>query len=255
MGVLFSAAVVLAGSLEPSNSPFFGNSQMYTLDQIYHRINNGTAATKMSAFTQPSIGPTAGTMHTLDAIYDLAGQRAPVPKTGQFHMWATGDDGDFEKGVAWPDPRFKANRHISPGFPFDGTVTDNLTGLIWLRDANCFGGKTWLQALSDANTLASGICDLSDGSVAGDWRLPNVKELQSLIDFAYSNPALSDSDGWLKWVEGNPFFGVQSALYWSSTTYAYSGTDWAWTVDLVYGRVDDHVKTFTGYVWPVRGGQ
>ena len=80
MGVLFSAAVVLAGSLEPSVGPTAAGSQMYTLDQIYNRINNGAAATKMTTFTEPSSGPTAGTMHTLDEIYDLAGLRAPVAK-------------------------------------------------------------------------------------------------------------------------------------------------------------------------------
>ena len=43
--------------------------------------------------------------------------------------------------------------------------------------------------------LKSGQCGLTDGSVAGNWRLPNVKELQSLIDFAYSKPALSNAVG------------------------------------------------------------
>ena len=83
LGVLFSVALVLAGSLEPSVGPTAAGSQMYTLDQIYHRINKGTAATKMTEFTGPSSGPTAGTMHTLNEIYDLAGLRAPVPKSGQ----------------------------------------------------------------------------------------------------------------------------------------------------------------------------
>ena len=79
-----------------------------------------------------------------------------------------------EKGVAWPNPRFTDNGN--------GTVTDNLTGLIWLKNANCFGAKDWAMALSDANTLNNGECGLTDGSVEGDWRLPNVREMQSLID-------------------------------------------------------------------------
>ena len=53
---------------------------MYTLEQIYNRINNGTAANKKTEFTEPSSGPTAPTMHTLDDIYALAGLRAPVSK-------------------------------------------------------------------------------------------------------------------------------------------------------------------------------
>ena len=63
---------------------------------------------------------------------------AGVPKTGQTTSSATGDDGDLEKGVTWPSPRFTNNSN--------GTVTDNLTGLIWLRNANCFGQKAWATA-------------------------------------------------------------------------------------------------------------
>jgi hypothetical protein len=105
----------------------------------------------------------------------MRGKYAPVPKTGQTTSYATGDDGDLKKGVAWPTPRFTDNNN--------GTVTDNLTGLIWMKNANAFGMRTWAQALSDANGLHDdGINDLKDGSQAGDWRLPNRKELESLVD-------------------------------------------------------------------------
>ena len=46
----------------------------------------------------------------------------------------TGQDGELQAGVAWPEPRFIDNR--------DGTVTDNLTGLMWLKDAGCMGQAT-----------------------------------------------------------------------------------------------------------------
>ena len=72
-------------------------------------------------------------MYTLDQLYALTRERAPVPKSGQTSSNATGDDGDLQRGVAWPDPRFTDNG--------DGTVTDNLTGLIWLKNANCFGTR------------------------------------------------------------------------------------------------------------------
>ena len=98
-------------------------------------------------------------------------------------------------------------------------MTDNLTGLIWLKNANCFGLRTWEQALSDANTLAGGYCGLIDGSKAGEWRLPNVKELQSLIDYDFFDPVLSNTAGTGKWTQGDPFTGVQMDYYWSSTTY------------------------------------
>jgi hypothetical protein len=55
-------------------------------------------------------------------------------------------------------------------------VTDNLTNLIWLKNANCDGQKDWNEAETWAANLASGTCGLSDGSSAGDWRLPTKTE-------------------------------------------------------------------------------
>jgi hypothetical protein len=160
---------------------------------------------------------------------------APVEKTGQTTPDETGDDGDLQKGVAWPDPRFTDNG--------DGTVTDNLTGLIWLKNANCFGQRTWTDAVSDCNGLASGSCGLSDGSSAADWRLANRFELESLLDMSQYNPALPS---------GHPFSNVQPTYYWTSTTYALN-TAHAWYVNMNSSYVSSPEKTFSHYVWPVRG--
>ena len=169
----------------------------------------------------------------------LRGKAAPVERTGQTESYATGDDGDLQRGAIWPNPRFTDNGN--------GTVTDNLTGLIWLKNANCFEGKDWDTALGDCNGLKDGDCALSDGSSAGDWRLPNAKELFSLIDLGQYSPALPS---------GHPFTGVQSNFYWSSTTIdSYSSI--AWYVGMNFGDVSYGSKTFdyNYYVWPVRGGQ
>ncbi len=168
-----------------------------------------------------------------------------VPKSGQTTSYAAGDDGDLQKGVAWPNPRFTDNGN--------GTVTDNLTGLIWLTNANCFGGQNWDNALAQANGLASGACGLSDGSAAGDWRLPSINELESLVDAERASSALPS---------GHPFAGVQTSNYWSSTSYA-DITSYAWYVYFnsgyvdayTSGYVDAYEKSRNNYVWPVRGGQ
>ena len=171
---------------------------------------------------------------------------APVEKTGQTSSYFGYDDGDLKKGVTWPSPRFTDNGN--------GTVTDNLTGLIWLKNADCDGVKTWGEALGDCNTLANGTCGLMDGSVAYDWRLPNLKELQSLIHYGAWDPALPNTAGTGQWFEDNPFTNVQSGDYWSSTTCA-GGTGGAWYVLLGNGFVSYKIKS-SGYcyVWPVRGG-
>ena len=252
VGVLLSSAVfVWAGNPDSPGAP--GATNSYTLDDIYNRLDTGAAGTQ-STFTEPGVAPGTGTMHTLNEIYDLIGLRAPVPKTGQTTLYATGDDGDLQKGVTWPTPRFTDNT--------DGTVTDNLTGLIWLKNANCTdtvggidknvdvgaqdpGELTWADALTWSNNLANGDCGLSDSSSAGDWRLPNVRELFSLIDFSRYDPALPSA---------HPFDNVQSDYYWTSTTDA-SDTGYAWRVLLDYGNVSSAGEDDHYYVWPVRGGQ
>ena len=75
-----------------------------------------------------------------------------LTRTGQTHSVSSqygipGDDGDLQRGVPWPDPRFIDNN--------DGTVTDRLTNLVWLKDMNCFGAIGWYTALHMCNALKS----------------------------------------------------------------------------------------------------
>ena len=194
----------------------------------------------------------------LDEIYDIVLDTnskvtpatcmgAPVEKTGQTESYSTGDDGNLEKGVAWPDPRFTDNSN--------GTVTDNLTGLIWLKNANCNGAKTWANALAFANSLydgwtgdgGGGDCGLTDNSNAGDWRLANFKELGSLLDLGQFGPALSF---------GHPFVGITDEVanrFWSSTTYA-PRTSEAWYIEMYNGVTDAFDKATSALIWPVRDG-
>jgi hypothetical protein len=228
--VMLSGEPVLAGCYPGNNNPpcegnFDYNCTVDGLDAAVFKSDFGRSGIKNPC---PSAGP------------------ALVPKTGQTTSYAFGDDGDLEKGVTWPNPRFTDNG--------DGTVTDNLTGLIWLKNANCFGLRTWDQALADCNGLKNGECGLTDGSVAGDWRLPNLFELESLRDMAYNNPALSNAAGTGQWAAGDPFNNVQSDLIlWSSTTYVFN-TENAWTVFMQNGSVSINGKFGFDYVWPTRRG-
>ena len=147
-------------------------------------------------------------------------------------------------GLAMAGPRFTDNNN--------GTVTDNLTGLIWLKNANCFGLKTWVDALILSSNLASGNCGLTDGSKPGDWRLPSEDELLALLDFWYHGPALSNTAGTGQWTEGDPFTGVQSLYYWSSTIGARF-TGYVWLVTLWDGHAAWYSTDNNFYVWPVRG--
>lgn len=176
--------------------------------------------------------------------YDGSNPLVILPATGQLTSYVSGDDGSRRKGVAWPTTRFVNN--------LNGTVTDNLTGLTWLQNAGCFSPATWAVALTEVNHLATGACGLADGSGAGQWHLPNLNELESLVDVSSSNPALST---------GNPFIGVSNGIYWSSTSYfgGQAGSSNAWAIRMSDGRyINDSINnaktTGNNSVWAVRGG-
>jgi hypothetical protein len=154
--------------------------------------------------------------------YDASGNAIPCTNTGQ--------DGELQKGapVNPTMPRFQNMRN--------GTVRDNLTGLIWLKNANCFGPIDWLAALESANTLAAPACGLSDKSVAGDWRLPNSKELLSLVNYDFQSPSISNGAGNAQWSEDHVFSGVQVNAYWTGTTYVFS-PNFAWGLHFLDGSL------------------
>jgi hypothetical protein len=171
---------------------------------------------------------------------------ASLARTGQSTSYASGDDGALAKGVAWPGTRFTDNGN--------GTVSDQLTGLVWMKNAGCFAATNWAAALAAANSLASGSCGLTDGSVANQWRMPNVNELDSLVDVARASPAVS-----------GPFTNIStSAAYWSSTTYmalttsamAIRMTDGRWINGIDSGDGSfSNVKASSGNaLWAVKSG-
>jgi hypothetical protein len=175
--------------------------------------------------------------------YDGTNPVVSLAATGQTVSFTPGDDGDLKKGVGWPLQRYTDNQ--------DGTVTDHVTGLIWLENADCFAPTTWSAAVADANGLASGACGLTDGSTAGQWRLPNLVELESVIDPSASNPALT---------EGNPFTNVATANYWTSTSYfgGEAGSPTAWVIRMSDGRyINDYAQNVkqssANGAWAVKG--
>jgi len=179
-------------------------------------------------------------------MWPVRGTSHRVPQTGQTQCWdpmgqpipaeGSGQDGEVRAGVPWPRPRFVDNG--------DGTVTDRLTGLSWLRDGNAFGTLSWDDALAACNALESGRHGLSDGSEPGDWRLPDVNELRSLEDYGQARPALP---------EDHLFVNVRQSLCWSSTTVASAPNLARFLFVGIGSCVWDHKGVVMG-VWPVKGG-
>jgi hypothetical protein len=182
-------------------------------------------------------------------IWSVTGPQDPKGDTGP--QGPKGEPGDAVK--ADPPCFDNANRYVDCG---NGTATDTVTGLIWLKNANCFGLTDYTIANNAAAGLKDGDCGLTDNSSPGDWRLPTQAEweatIERAVDLGCTNPSLTDTAGTV--CGSGPFIGVQSYYYWSSTTFAfYPG--FAWYVPLFDGFVICDAEPNLSYVWPVRGGQ
>jgi hypothetical protein len=179
----------------------------------------------------------------------------------------TGEDGEYRSGVSWPLQRFTDNGN--------GTVTDQLTRLVWSKHANaplralagsqpnnCLNAETdmtWLQALDFVTCL-----NTNNHAGANDWRLPNLNEMESMI-----NSGVADSAAYLNangFGLGTSISQVKSSQYWTSTSDVSDPVDQfqnslsafqAWDMDLGKGdfpfSVGKNDPLLTRGVWPVRG--
>lgn len=159
-----------------------------------------------------------------------------IPRTGQSLCYDTagksmscdgsGQDGEFQMGVPWPVPRFEIG---------GDHILDRLTNLKWRRNANLSSHPViWRDALS-------AVAAINQESNTAIWRLPNINELESLVDCATHSPAL---------LGGHPFEALQD-IYWSSSTSLYE-PDWAWALYLDKGAIGVGQKRFAQFsVWAV----
>ena len=224
-------------------SDFVSATGTITVSSGWTTNPDSTSSYKISptGFAEPATEFTAGTMHTLDNIFE---NLIRFPASGQTSTFATADDGDLEKGATLC---YQDNA--------DGTVTDLNTGLMWELKTDDSGihdkdnTYTWSEAFSVF------IAGVNSAEFAGytDWRLPNIKELQSIVNYGNWTPAFGEATvGGVG--TGAPFINIVSEYYWSSTTYAYE-IDEAWSVRCSNGYVNHFGLTDNFYVRCVRGGQ
>lgn len=146
-----------------------------------------------------------------------------------------------------PDSRYEAVANASPT---GSEVRDKVTGLIWQRCARgmswngstCAGTATrvaWAQTLEVTRTSPASVADSSD-----PWRLPNLAELQSLVELACFGPAINTT-----W-----FPATANAVFWSSSQHQTLTTQ-AWVVNFSEGGTEDYGKSSTARMRLVRSGQ
>ncbi len=176
-------------------------------------------------------------------VWPVRGHASGLAATGQHRCFDSGgspivcegahQDGATRLGHAWPQPRFVAEP--------DGTL-DRLTGLVWYPHGRVGGLVNWDEALARVHELNA---TPQPGHLQAEpaWRLPNVNELESLVDSDRHHPALP---------AGHPFSDLDE-VYWASTTSVYE-PDWAWALYLDKGALGVGHKPVARFaVWPVRG--
>jgi hypothetical protein len=174
---------------------------------------SGNTVLTVSTIRLPRTGQTT--------CYDRTG--APIPCTG------SGQDGELQKGVSWPSSRFMLS---------GACITDDLTGLMWIGSPDSTL-RVW-TGTGDTFTYVKSlnVCTFTD------WRIPNKRELRSLVNYAETNPGV--------WLIAQGFSNVKNSVneyYWSSTS--------SWAADNAFrlmfydGNELGNTKT-QHYTWAVR---
>jgi hypothetical protein len=182
----------------------------------------------------------SGAYWTADTCHRLPGQAWKVDVGGGRMLKARTSDGALVWPVCLPETAgemgqnaLSANRFVLEG---EG-VLDTVTNLVWRRDADPARRLlSWPEALAQAAELDRA------ARQNGGWRVPNIRELESLMDLAADSPALTP---------GHPFVNVPEVC-WSSTTSLYEPR-YAWALYTRDGMVGVGFKAQAGFsLWPVR---
>jgi hypothetical protein len=181
---------------------------------------------------------------------------APFPASGQTTAYTADKNDGIAGEVAVPDDgTVQAGAALSYTDNGDGTVTDNNTGLIWEKkgdsgDLHDKDNVYYWSGNGSQETIWDWLDDVNAEGGTGyaghnDWRIPNVKELQSIVDYNIPDPGLRI----------NPTFGPTVAFnYWSSTSHGLYPTS-AWGVAFGGGDVPEGSdKSNSLFVRAVRGG-
>lgn len=155
---------------------------------------------------------------------EINNQNIGTLATGSTISMIPGDDGSSQLG--------QKHSYTDHG---DGTVTDNSTGLMWVKDPASAGvgaaTYTWNAAIQ--------VCEDLSYASHSDWRLPTIQELATLRDAGRFDQAI------------DPVFTCQPANYWSSTIFAYNAGS-AWYVYFGNGYVHWNDQASGHYIRPVR---
>ncbi|MBN2455743.1 MAG: DUF1566 domain-containing protein [Sedimentisphaerales bacterium] len=178
-----------------------------------------------------------------------------LPKTGQTTSYITTDDGDTEAGW-WQKLSAAQNRSrfVLLTISGDDVVIDRATGLMWAADGSQAGGNNgnmikWYDGAGSALSDYPALNYAYNLTFAGysDWRLPNILEMISIVNYQIDAP--------MKYSEfSNLGEEPVDYDYWTSTTRPALGGSNAYYVSFYNSTVNNAVKTYIKFILCVRGG-
>lgn len=149
-----------------------------------------------------SAGPVfAGSVHGFGRAAGNCGGVWRLPDTGQTVSYTAtyGEDHDYQPAAVQPGYKILNPVGVS------SVTVDNITGLMWVTnmfDTGMGALTTWESAI--------GTCEGLNYATYTDWRLPNIKELLSIVNYSQVSPTINTTY----------FLNTISDTYWSSTIYA-----------------------------------
>jgi hypothetical protein len=240
-----TATAADSGAIITINGTTVTSGNLFTMNNL--NVGKNTAAISVSV-----AGDSATKTYTIEVYRAI-----PVFKTAQTST---------DAGISWPSPRFTDNG--------DGTVTDKMTGLMWIKNANAIktlhpefdtqydfsghgdGKVTWATAIEFIGKINDGTYNCGATTTYTDWRMPNVREMRSLLlysqDFSsitgvFTNAVLLRDDWYFTGTTDptNTDYVIITNFYQSSINHVKKvNSD---SVNYPFGSLE--------YVWPVRSGQ
>jgi hypothetical protein len=253
-----------------STSFNFANTNGISTSAMAIRFTDGRWINGVDAL--PYGNDKVASLNSLWAVKSGSAGAVNLQATGEYYVWAAGDDayhtcpfcegtvnGAVDTPVAGDSASLVNSRPLTSPRIIDngnGTLYDTVTGLTWLKKADCIQAS-WADSTAAVNGLANGQCGLTDGSAAGQWRMPNRFEMLSLAERAATFPIAAYYNGTYGpdgiTVTGSVVFEtfMVAHYYWTSSTYANDSTQ-AWTVYSCDFGAYNTSKSAVGYTMAVR---